>query len=269
MTKLGERLGRQMERVVDSRSRKASRVFPELVPQHELDRRSSAGLLKKWVNSYGYRKKRVRKPDEVPEAHDSREYTTTILSMKNVHRYGDLLVKYLQARREVFIVQKGWQLPETDGMEFDQYDTPLARWIVVHDQDVILGGARISPTTAECGNHSYMLRDAQLGQLKGLPFDMLYDEAPVRDDVWEATRLFVTDKVPGERSGVGAKCADERDGCGGAVGRRNACDRDRAGRVPALAQADRYGGDGGRSSDEDRRGPRSGRIDESLASEPT
>ncbi len=196
MTKLGERLGRQMERVVDSRSRKASRVFPELVPQHELDRRSSAGLLKKWVNSYGYRKKRVRKPDEVPEAHDSREYTTTVLSMKNVHRYGDLLVKYLQARREVFIVQKGWQLPETDGMEFDQYDTPLARWIVVHDQDVILGGARISPTTAECGNHSYMLRDAQLGQLKGLPFDMLYDEAPVRDDVWEATRLFVTDQVP-------------------------------------------------------------------------
>ncbi len=184
-----------MESVDESRSRKASRVFPELVPQHELDRRGTASLLKKWVNSYGYRKKRTGKSTQIPKALAKRSYTTTILSLKNLHRYGDLLVKYLQARREVFIVQKGWQLPETDGMEFDQYDTPLARWIVVHDHDVILGGARISPTTAQCGNHSYMLRDAQLGQLKGLPFDMLYAKAPVSDDVWEATRLFVTDHV--------------------------------------------------------------------------
>ncbi len=188
-----------MERLEEINRRKASHVFPELVPQHELDRRGSAGLLKKWVNSYGYRKKRPSQETHAPEALGQRHYTTTILSVKNFHRYGDLLVKYLQARREVFIVQKGWQLPETDGMEFDQYDTPLARWIVIHDKGVVLGGARISPTTAVCGNHSYMLRDAQMGLLKGLPFDMLYDEAPVSEDLWEATRLFVTDKVPAKQ----------------------------------------------------------------------
>jgi N-acyl-L-homoserine lactone synthetase len=188
-----------MGRVEQISTRKAALVFPELVPQHELDRRGSAGLLKKWVNSYGYRNKRISRESHAPEALGQRQFVTTILSVKNLHRYGDLFVKYLQARREVFIVQKGWQLPETDGMEFDQYDTPLARWIVIHDKGAVLGGARISPTTAVCGNHSYMLRDAQLGRLQGLPFDMLYDEAPVSEDLWEATRLFVTDRVPAKQ----------------------------------------------------------------------
>ncbi len=96
-------------------------------------------------------------------------------------------------------MQKGWQLPETDGMEFDQYDTPLARWIVLHDKDEILGGIRLLPTTSKCGIHTYMLRDSQLGLLSGLPADMLYEPAPIKSDIWEATRLFVNDSVRSEK----------------------------------------------------------------------
>lgn len=177
---------------------KARKAFPELVPQSELDGGPSIGLLNKWLHGYGYRKgsgqKKGNKPVE-PEL----QVTTTILSITNIHRYGDLFVKYLKARRDVFIVQKGWQLPETEGMEFDQYDTPLARWVVVHDRGTVLAGIRIAPTTAVCGNHTYMLRDAQLGILSGLPFNMLYEDAPVNDETWEATRLFVTEAVPAKK----------------------------------------------------------------------
>ena len=63
----------------------------------------------------------------------------------------------------------------------------------------VLAGIRIAPTTARCGLHSYMIRDAQLGLLQGLPLDPLYFEAPVTDKIWEATRLFVVDGVPAQQ----------------------------------------------------------------------
>ncbi|MBI1416857.1 MAG: N-acyl-L-homoserine lactone synthetase [Limimaricola sp.] len=123
------------------------------------------------------------------------------MSIHNLHLHGPLFTNYLRARRDVFILSKGWKLPEVDGMEFDQYDTPKARWIVAHDGDVVKGGVRIAPTTAQCGLHSYMIRDAQLGLLDGLPLDPLYFEAPVADHLWEGTRFFVAESVPAKERG--------------------------------------------------------------------
>ena len=48
----------------------------------------------------------------------------TTLSVANQHRFGELYVDFLRARKRVFIDHKKWDLPNTDGMEFDQYDTP-------------------------------------------------------------------------------------------------------------------------------------------------
>ncbi len=123
----------------------------------------------------------------------------TTLSVMNRHHYGELYVNYLKARHAVFIVAKRWKLPEVDGMEYDQYDTPEARWVVVHEYGEVLAGLRMTPTTSRCGAHSYMIRDAQLGLLKGLPLDPLYFEAPVADQIWEGTRMFVSDKIPASR----------------------------------------------------------------------
>lgn len=120
---------------------------------------------------------------------------STELSFSNIHSYGSLFADYLRARREVFIERKGWDLPETGGMEFDQYDNGYTRWIVVHEYGQVVGGVRLYPTNEEVGLHSYMLRDAQLGLLKGLRQDFLYDRAPVSPLVWEATRLFVATTV--------------------------------------------------------------------------
>ncbi len=123
----------------------------------------------------------------------------SILSFTNMHQYGDLLVRYLKARHETFIVGKGWRLPESEGMEFDQYDTPYARWVILHEFGQVLGGVRLLPTSSNCGLHSYMIRDAQLGLLPEIPQNLLYIPAPVSERIWEASRLFISPHVLGKR----------------------------------------------------------------------
>ncbi|WP_254443437.1 acyl-homoserine-lactone synthase [Ruegeria atlantica] len=123
----------------------------------------------------------------------------TTMSFRNIHEHGTLLAKYLETRKSIFIDRLKWQVGETDGMEFDQYDTPACQWVVLHEFGEVLGGVRLLPSTAQCGIYSYMLRDAQKGILTGLPTDILFFEAPVKPTVWEATRFFVTEGVSSSR----------------------------------------------------------------------
>tara|TARA_R110002167_G_scaffold100794_1_gene262695 strand:+ start:6563 stop:7153 length:591 start_codon:yes stop_codon:yes gene_type:complete len=122
---------------------------------------------------------------------------STTLSFANMHNHGELFANILRARRESFIVKNNWDLPETMGMEYDQYDTPVSRWLAVHDDTGrVLAGVRLTPTTARCGIYSYMIRDAQNGLLDSIPEDLLYDDAPVLGTTWEATRGFVAHDIP-------------------------------------------------------------------------
>ena len=122
---------------------------------------------------------------------------STTLSFANMHNHGELFANILRARRESFIVRNQWVLPETMGMEFDQYDTPVSRWLAVHDElGRVLAGVRLTPTTARCGIYSYMIRDAQRGLLDSIPDDLLYTEAPVDQGTWEVTRGFVAHDIP-------------------------------------------------------------------------
>lgn len=121
---------------------------------------------------------------------------TTTLSFHNMHNHGELLVNLFKARRDSFIGQNNWDLPEAEGMEYDQYDTPASRWIAVHERGEILAGIRLTPTTAKCGMYSYMIRDAQKGMLESIPSDLLFKEAPVDAHIWESSRVFVSRNVP-------------------------------------------------------------------------
>lgn len=122
---------------------------------------------------------------------------TTILSYSNLHNHGELFANMFRERRQSFIVQKKWNLPKTDGMEFDQYDTAQSRWVAIHDNGTIMAGLRLTPTTAQCGMYSYMIRDAQNGILGGtIPQDLMYEKAPVTPHVWECTRAFVRQSIP-------------------------------------------------------------------------
>ncbi|MEN9409325.1 MAG: hypothetical protein RL216_1299 [Pseudomonadota bacterium] len=121
---------------------------------------------------------------------------TTTLSFQNMHQHGDLFVNLLKARRTSFILRNNWRLPEAEGMEFDQYDTPASRWIAVHEKGEVLAGVRLTPTTAKVGMYTYMIRDAQRGMLESIPSDLMDFEAPVDPKIWEASRIFVSNNVP-------------------------------------------------------------------------
>ncbi|MEM8630761.1 MAG: acyl-homoserine-lactone synthase [Pseudomonadota bacterium] len=121
---------------------------------------------------------------------------TATLSFANLHTHGELFANLFRARRQSFIVQNKWDLPETMGMEYDQYDTPASRWIAVHHLGSVMAGIRLTPTTARCGIYSYMIRDAQSGLLSTIPGNLLDRDAPVDPQVWEASRGFVAHDVP-------------------------------------------------------------------------
>lgn len=147
-------------------------------------------------------KSRATKRDK-ENAQSVRHVRTVTLSFRNIHEYGELYPRYLEARKSIFIDRLGWTVSEADGMEFDQYDTPHCRYVILHEFGEVLGAVRLIPSTASCGIYSYMLRDAQQGVLPDLPPDVLFIEAPVEHGVWEATRFFITDAVPAKyRLGV-------------------------------------------------------------------
>ena len=121
----------------------------------------------------------------------------TTLSFANLHNHGELFANVLRARRESFIVKNRWDLPQTMGMEYDQYDTPQSRWLAVHDDTGrVLAGVRLTPTQAQCGIYSYMIKDAQNGLLESIPRDLLYGDAPIDEGTWEVTRGFVAHEIP-------------------------------------------------------------------------
>lgn len=122
---------------------------------------------------------------------------TTTLSFSNLHNHGELFANLFRARKQSFIVQKNWKLPEDEGMEFDQYDTPQSRWVAIHDLGQVLAGFRLTPTTARCGIYSYMIRDAQQGLLADtIPQELLHEPAPQDANTWECTRVFVNHAIP-------------------------------------------------------------------------
>jgi len=121
---------------------------------------------------------------------------TTTLSFANMHNHGELFANLLRARRQSFIVQNNWNLPEAMGMEFDQYDTPASRWVAVHQLGRVYAGIRLTPTTARVGIYTYMIRDAQRGLLESIPSNLLYEEAPVAENIWESSRVFVAHDTP-------------------------------------------------------------------------
>jgi N-acyl-L-homoserine lactone synthetase len=121
---------------------------------------------------------------------------TTTLSFQNMHNHGELFVNLLKARRTSFILRRNWNLPEAEGMEFDQYDTPASRWVAVHENGEVLAGIRLTPTTHRCGIYSYMIRDAQRGLLESIPSNLLNFPAPVSETIWESSRVFVSEAVP-------------------------------------------------------------------------
>lgn len=131
----------------------------------------------------------------------------TTLSFDNLHNHGQLFANLFRARHRTFIQHNKWDLPQADGMEFDQYDTPASRWVAVHKHGEVLAGVRLTPTTHKCGIYSYMIRDAQLGLLETIPRDLLNFKAPVDPYIWNRPAGSSCPTPFRHPSGCGCRCS--------------------------------------------------------------
>jgi len=101
-------------------------------------------------------------------------------SLKNAHYFGDALASQARLRYRVFIQQRGLDHAHYDRMEYDEFDTPAAVYLVWRDQaQVVRGLMRYVPTSVP-----YMLERywPELCQSRSLPKS---------DKVWEVSRVCV------------------------------------------------------------------------------
>ncbi len=110
------------------------------------------------------------------------------------HRHGAAFHEYLRLRKSFFVDQLDWDIPHNDDVEMDQYDNPCAYYSLVLQHGRVVGGARAMPTTSSWGKHTYMLRDALLGNLEKIPPAVMPSDI-VSDKVWESTRLVICDSL--------------------------------------------------------------------------
>lgn len=129
-----------------------------------------------------------------------------ILDWSNLHKHGDLWWRLLSHRYDVFVDGLGWDVPTANrshlataesataaSVEFDQYDGPLATYIVALDDDgEIQASARLvrTDTCYRFGPYdvSYMIRDASAGLLDNIPAHLMHGDCPVSTETWELTR---------------------------------------------------------------------------------
>lgn len=107
-----------------------------------------------------------------------------VVTWSNAHVFGDALAQHHRLRHRCFIERNGWTVPTHDGMEYDQYDTPAAVYLIRRDDSLrrVLGVARLIPTT-----RPYMLKE--------LWPDLLGADVPGSARVWEATRFGIDDDI--------------------------------------------------------------------------
>lgn len=107
-----------------------------------------------------------------------------VVTWSNAHVFGDALAQHHRLRHRCFIERNGWTVPNHDGMEYDQYDTPAAVYLIRRDEGLrrVLGVARLIPTT-----RPYMLKE--------LWPELLGTDVPASARVWEATRFGIDDEI--------------------------------------------------------------------------
>lgn len=122
-----------------------------------------------------------------------------VVTDRNRGVYGALVHEHLRKRRVLFFEKLGWDIPRSDYIEQDQYDRAETVYILVERGGVVEGYARLMPTTARVSygsvEFSYMVRDATLGLLPGIPVSILGARAaPQAAGIWEVSRVEAAGK---------------------------------------------------------------------------
>ncbi|MGR3435076.1 MAG: acyl-homoserine-lactone synthase [Shimia sp.] len=115
-------------------------------------------------------------------------------NLSTAHQFGSAFYDFLRLRKDYFVDALGWDVPHDDQVEMDQYDTPQAWYSLVLKEGRVVGGARVMPTTADWSGNTYMLGDAYLGKIPGIPRAAM-PRMIADPDVWEGTRLVISSEV--------------------------------------------------------------------------
>jgi acyl homoserine lactone synthase len=105
-------------------------------------------------------------------------------SLATAHLFQDALASQARLRYRVFVQQRGLPHSAYDGLEFDEFDTPAAIYLVWRDEDRIVRGlARLLRT-----DRPYMLKTYWPHLVQGRSL-------PSTPDVWEITRVCIDKAV--------------------------------------------------------------------------
>jgi acyl homoserine lactone synthase len=96
---------------------------------------------------------------------------------ETAHLYGRAWISHHQLRYRVFAERRHWDVPTHNDLEYDQFDTPAAKYLVWLDAGgVARGVTRLIPTT-----RPYMV--------KTLWPELVAGKLPSSPSIWEATRF--------------------------------------------------------------------------------
>jgi N-acyl-L-homoserine lactone synthetase len=102
---------------------------------------------------------------------------TLAVTWETVHQYGEAWISHHRLRYRMFVERQKWTVPTYGQIEYDEFDTPAATYILtVDDQYRALGTARLIPTT-----RPYMV--------KSLWPNLIDTKVPHCDSIWEASRF--------------------------------------------------------------------------------
>lgn len=123
---------------------------------------------------------------------------TIIVTEKNRGIYGGLLHQQFCKRKQIFVDQLDWKIPSNETLECDQYDRHDTVYVLVEEGGELVAYGRLLPTTSsvQYGREtcSYLVRDAVLGALPGIPPEIYEkDLLPSNETVWEMTRVDAKD----------------------------------------------------------------------------
>lgn len=108
-----------------------------------------------------------------------------LLTIETAHHMGTALIEQYKFRYRQFVLREKWDVPNYNGMEYDQFDTPAAVYLVWRDdRGAVRGLVRLLPTT-----QPYMI--------ESLWPELIPDTgAPRSNSVWENTRFAVDRDLP-------------------------------------------------------------------------
>jgi acyl homoserine lactone synthase len=99
------------------------------------------------------------------------------ISWETAHLHGEAWISHHRLRHRAFVERQRWNVPTYEGLEYDQFDTPAARYIVwLDDHGSAKACTRLIPTT-------------QPYEVKLLWPDLIDGPLPQTPSIWEATRF--------------------------------------------------------------------------------